>query len=163
MQKAKRSDMNIKKIQELIELMNNNDLAEIAIEQEGSKVKLVKKGAGSAEQRIISIPQAVSAQQSAAEAIAQPASAEKNPENNKNLSEIKAPMVGTFYRAPSPEAEPYAQVGNIIHKGDVLCIVEAMKLMNEVKSEIDGKIMRILVENAEPVEFGQVMFLVEPL
>ena len=72
-------------------------------------------------------------------------------------------MVGTFYRAPSPEAEPYVQVGNIIHKGDVLCIVEAMKLMNEVKSEIEGKIVSILVENAEPVEFNQAMFIVEPL
>jgi acetyl-CoA carboxylase biotin carboxyl carrier protein len=72
-------------------------------------------------------------------------------------------MVGTFYRAPSPEAPPYAEVGQVIEAGQVICIIEAMKLMNEIKSEIKGKILEILVDNAEPVEFGQSMFLIEPL
>ncbi|MFA5275771.1 MAG: acetyl-CoA carboxylase biotin carboxyl carrier protein, partial [Candidatus Omnitrophota bacterium] len=77
--------------------------------------------------------------------------------------EVKAPMVGTFYRAPSPEAPPYVEVGQVMEPGQVICIIEAMKLMNEIKSEIKGKILEILVDNAEPVEFGQPILLVEPL
>jgi acetyl-CoA carboxylase biotin carboxyl carrier protein len=87
-------------------------------------------------------------------------------ETEKNIIktvEIKAPMVGTFYRAPSPEVPPYVEVGQIIEPGQVVCIIEAMKLMNEIKSEIKGKIVDILVDNAEPVEFGQSMFIIEPL
>jgi len=72
-------------------------------------------------------------------------------------------MVGTFYRAPSPESPPYVEVGQVIEPGQVVCIIEAMKLMNEIKSEIKGKVVEILVENAEPVEFGQSMFIIEPL
>jgi acetyl-CoA carboxylase biotin carboxyl carrier protein len=72
-------------------------------------------------------------------------------------------MVGTFYRAPSPEAPPFVEAGGIIEPGQVICIIEAMKMMNEIKSEIKGKILELLVENAEPVEFGQPMFLIEPL
>jgi acetyl-CoA carboxylase biotin carboxyl carrier protein len=78
-------------------------------------------------------------------------------------AEIKAPMVGTFYRAPAPEAPPYAEVGQVVDVGQVICIIEAMKLMNEIKAEVKGKILEILVDNAEPVEFGQPMFLIEPL
>ncbi|MDD2679700.1 MAG: acetyl-CoA carboxylase biotin carboxyl carrier protein, partial [Candidatus Omnitrophica bacterium] len=77
--------------------------------------------------------------------------------------EIKSPMVGTFYRAPNPEAMPYVEVGQNIEPGQVICIIEAMKLMNEIKSEVRGKILEILVDNAEPVEFGQPVFLIEPL
>jgi acetyl-CoA carboxylase biotin carboxyl carrier protein len=81
----------------------------------------------------------------------------------KNTNEIKSPMVGTFYRAPSPEAPPYVNMGDIISPGQVVCIIEAMKLMNEIKSEVKGKIIDIQVDNAEPVEFGQVLFIVEPI
>ncbi len=79
----------------------------------------------------------------------------------ENLVEITSPMVGTFYRAPTPDAPPYAEVGNRISQGDVLCIIEAMKLMNELESEISGVIVEVCVENAEPVEYGQVLFRVE--
>ncbi len=81
----------------------------------------------------------------------------------KKYHEIKSPIVGTFYRAPSPDAEPYVKVGDIVQAGQVLCIVEAMKLMNEIESDINGKIVQILVENAQPVEYGQTLFLIEPL
>jgi len=80
----------------------------------------------------------------------------------KNYNSIKAPMVGTFYRAPSPDAPPYVEVGQIVSKGQVLCIIEAMKLMNEIQSEVDGTIRKILVENADPIEYGQDLFLLEP-
>ena len=81
---------------------------------------------------------------------------------DSNLVEFKAPMVGTFYRAPAPDAEPYVKEGDNISKGKVLCIIEAMKLMNEIEAEINGKIVKILVDNAQPVEYNQPLFLIEP-
>ena len=143
--------MNIKKIQELVEIMNENGLAQLEIEEEGSKIKLSKGSAGVVQQ-VVSHP---AAPQAAPEAQAAPAGA-------GNLKEVTSPMVGTFYPSPAPDADPYVKVGDIVHKGDVLCIVEAMKLMNEVKSEVEGKIVEICVESAEPIEFGQVMFRIEP-
>jgi acetyl-CoA carboxylase biotin carboxyl carrier protein len=156
--------MNIKRVQELVELMTGNDLTEVEIEEEGVKIRIIRKGdqiesqmphpqMTQAHLMQMSIPQAVSPQ----------AHAEAAKEDSKKYIEIKSPMVGTFYRSPSPEAGPYVQIGSVVHKGDVLCIVEAMKLMNEVKSEFDGKIAKITVENADAVEFGQVMFLLENL
>jgi acetyl-CoA carboxylase biotin carboxyl carrier protein len=82
---------------------------------------------------------------------------------SKNTVDINSPMVGTFYRAPSPEAPAYVNIGDNIEPGQVICIIEAMKLMNEIKSEVKGKITDIQVENAEPVEFGQVLFTIEPI
>ena len=90
--------------------------------------------------------------------------AEKSKENiqkMENIVYVKSPLVGTFYRAPSPESPPFVEVGSKIKKGDVLCIVEAMKVMNEIKSEVEGTVKEILVENATPVEFGQVLFVIE--
>lgn len=96
----------------------------------------------------------------AAEAPAAPAAAA--PEASRNLIEVKSPMVGTFYRAPAPEAPPYVEVGSTVSKGQTLCILEAMKLMNELEAEVDGIVREILVSNAEPVEYGQVLFRIEP-
>ena len=83
-------------------------------------------------------------------------------EENTNYLEVKSPMVGTFYRSSSPEKPPYAEVGKSINKGDVVCIIEAMKLFNEIEAEVSGKIVKVMVENAKPVEYDQVLFLVEP-
>ena len=138
--------MNTKKIKELIGLMADNNLTELEVEQEGMKIKLVKGNSGRVEQVVVP---AAPAQQTAPTA---PVISGK---------EVKAPMVGTFYRSPSPESPSFVEVGDTVNKGDVLCIIEAMKLMNEVKAEFGGKITAILAENAEPVEFGQVMFCVE--
>ncbi len=148
--------MNIKKIKELVDLMNENGLTEVEIEQEGMKVKLTKRAQGVVEQVVTS---------SAATSPAAPqAAAPEAPKDEKsNRKEIKSPMVGTFYRSPAPDADDYVKVGDVIQKGDVLCIVEAMKLMNEVKAEFGGRIVEIAVENAEPVEYGQTMFVVEPV
>jgi acetyl-CoA carboxylase biotin carboxyl carrier protein len=87
----------------------------------------------------------------------------KPEEAEGNLVPIKSPMVGTFYRAPAPGAKPYVDVGEVISAGQVVCIVEAMKLMNEIESEVAGRVVKILVENGKPVEFGQTLFLIEPL
>ncbi len=146
--------MNIKKIKELIELMNDNGLAEIEIEQDGTKIKLAKGPRGVVEQ-VVSSADVAERREPAHEEVAGP------PEKARNLKEVQSPMVGTFYRSPSPEADPYVQIGDIVQKGDVLCIVEAMKLMNEVKAEFGGRIVEIAVENAEPVEFGQTLYMIE--
>ena len=153
--------MNIKEIKEMINLMNENGLMELEIEKDGMRIRLKKTSAGTeafagpivVEREKISTPSAAEARQIA----------EATKEAAVKTVEIRAPMVGTFYRAPAPEAPPYAEVGQTIEAGQVICIIEAMKLMNEIKSEIRGKILEILVDNAEPVEFGQPMFLIEPI
>jgi acetyl-CoA carboxylase biotin carboxyl carrier protein len=107
-------------------------------------------------------PSAPAAPPSAPAAPAPAAEAAAAPAAGANLVEIRSPMVGTFYRAPSPEAPPYVEVGSRVTKGQTLCILEAMKLMNELESEVSGIVREILVENAEPVEYGQVLFRIEP-
>ncbi len=102
-------------------------------------------------------PVAPAASQDVAAAPAAPAEAPAS-----NLIDVVSPMVGTFYRAPAPEAPSYVEIGSTVHKGQTLCILEAMKLMNELESEVDGVVREILVENADPVEYGQVLFRIEP-
>jgi oxaloacetate decarboxylase alpha subunit len=147
--------MNIKKIKEIVDLMNENDLTEVEIEQEGIKIKLAKKPHGVVERVITPVAERKGP-------MPEPEAPAGPQPPQKNVKEVKAPMVGTFYRSPSPDTDPYVKVGDVVQKGDVLCIVEAMKLMNEVKAEFGGKILEIAVENAEPVEYGQTLFLVEP-
>jgi len=151
--------MNIKEIKEMIALMNENGLLELEIEKDGLRIRLKKKSAAH-----IASDEPVFIEE---ETVGQGKPRLKdNSSSEKMLSktiEIKAPMVGTFYRSPSPDSPPYADVGQVVEVGQVICIIEAMKLMNEIKSEIKGKILEILVDNTEPVEFGQPMFLIEPL
>jgi biotin carboxyl carrier protein len=135
--------MDLEKLKEFIEFMNENNLCELEIEEEGKRIRL-KKNAG--EPPMI-VPQIVPKI--------------KEEEKKEGLIEIKSPMVGTFYRAPSPGAKPYVEVQDIIKPGDVVCIIEAMKLMNEIKAELGGRIIQILAENGQPVEFGQTLFIVE--
>ena len=150
--------MNIKEIKEMINLMNENGLVELEVEKEDMRIRL-KKTASGIEGPIVIERQGTASAPGAPAQIAQEA-------QDKNLIktvEIKSPIVGTFYRAPNPEAPAYVEAGQTIEPGQVICIIEAMKLMNEIKSEIRGKILEILVDNAEPVEFGQSLFLIEPL
>jgi acetyl-CoA carboxylase biotin carboxyl carrier protein len=84
------------------------------------------------------------------------------PQVTENLAAITSPMVGTFYRAPAPDADPYVESGDLVEVGQTVCIIEAMKLMNEIESEHRGRVVKVLVENAQPVEFGQKLFLIEP-
>jgi oxaloacetate decarboxylase alpha subunit len=150
--------MNIKEIKEMINLMNENNLVELEIEKDGMRIRLKKTSSGT---EAYSGPIVVERERVSGGHEKQAPGPLK--EMAVNTVEIKAPMVGTFYRAPSPEAPPYAEVEQLVEPGQVICIIEAMKLMNEIKSEIKGKILEILVDNAEPVEFGQPMFLIEPL
>lgn len=154
--------MNLKEIKEMIALMNENELMELEIEKDGMRIKL-KKSSG--ELSAFHQPVVIERTSPAASQATQGGLAENAAPAPVTIAtvEIKAPMVGTFYRAPSPEAPPYVEVGQTVESGQVICIIEAMKLMNEIKSEIKGKILEILVDNTEPVEFGQPMFLIEPL
>jgi len=151
--------MNIKEIKEMINLMNDNGLMELEVEKDGMRIRLKKTGASG---ESFSGPVVIER-----EKIPQAAQTREISESAERTAgktvEIKAPMVGTFYRAPSPEAPPYVEVGQIIEQGQVICVIEAMKLMNEIKSEIKGKIVEVLADNAEPVEFGQSMFIIEPV
>jgi len=149
--------VNIKEIKEMINLMNENNLMELEIEKDGVRIRIKRMGAGETSVTPLIIEKEISREKPVS---AMPTQAEPT---LARTVEIKAPMVGTFYRAPSPESAPYVEIGQIIEPGQIICIIEAMKLMNEIKSEIKGKISEILVENAEPVEFGQPLFLVEPL
>ncbi len=163
-----KTDLNY--IKKLIKILDTSDLTEIEIEEEGTRLKVVKNRAsvGSAAPQFIQYappPMQVPQQTSPAESQQKESAAPKTePESkpSKNVMEVRSPIVGTFYRAPSPTADPYIQVGQDIKVGSVLCIIEAMKLMNEIESEVEGKITKILVENGKPVEYNQVLFLVEP-
>ncbi|MFA5096157.1 MAG: acetyl-CoA carboxylase biotin carboxyl carrier protein [Candidatus Omnitrophota bacterium] len=150
--------MNVKEIKEMVNLMNENGLVELEIEKEGMRIRLKKTLPG---QESYNGPIVVERHPAPAAGVRQPA--ETAGEIQTKTLEVKSPMVGTFYRAPSPEAPPYVEAGQQIEPGQVICIIEAMKLMNEIKAEVRGKILEILVDNAEPVEFGQPVFLIEPL
>jgi oxaloacetate decarboxylase alpha subunit len=150
--------MNLKEIKDMINLMNEHNLVELEIEKGDLKIRL-KKATGAAEGAAdVLVERIVPAAHISSEA----KTAQRTGEETKKLIEIKAPIVGTFYRAPSPDAAPFVEVGQEIEIGQVICIIEAMKLMNEIKSEVKGKVVDILAENADPVEYGQILFLIEP-
>ena len=150
--------MNLKEIKEMINLMNEHNLSEIEVEKGDMKIKLRKATASSPEVMVERAPFAPSDAPRPTEA-----DLGKLEADTRKLVEIKAPIVGTFYMAPSPDAAPFVEVGQDIEVGQVVCVIEAMKLMNEIKSEVKGKIVDILAENADPVEYGQILFLIEPM
>ena len=160
--------MNKKYIQSLIRLVEESEIESLEVSRWGSRVKITQKlqassnGHNGSAVVVAAPPPTVEATQSAAK----PQKAAEPPaqvaDNKSNLVEIKSPMVGTFYRAPSPDADPYVSVNERITEGQVVCIVEAMKLMNEIESEVSGRVVETLVENAKPVEFGQVLFRIDP-
>jgi acetyl-CoA carboxylase biotin carboxyl carrier protein len=159
--------MNLKEIRQLIKLVEGSDIGELEIMEDGKKLRISKNGKYNSDNLIAVNPALY--QTPAAVPVAPPApvvSAAESPGSDsqvteKKYQEVKSPMVGTFYSAPSPDSDPYIEIGQNIEVGQTLCIVEAMKLMNEIESEYSGKIAKILVENAQPVEFNQVLFLME--
>jgi acetyl-CoA carboxylase biotin carboxyl carrier protein len=165
--------MDLKELKRLVDLFEKSGISELEIDEKGTRVKLRKGGGGSTE---------VSQQKHAPSAILYHQAHEQPPAVPHKIEEVTAgikhkklipqgenyvivesPMVGTFYRSPSEVAEPYVKEGDTVEKGQVLCIVEAMKLMNEIESEAQGRIVSILVENAHPVEFGEPMFVIEKM
>jgi len=155
-------------IKRLVEIVEESNIGEIEITETrwGKRTIKISKNSSAANSSTHVIQAAPAVPQPAAPAAA-PTPAPAAPEtesapSTSSGSEIKSPMVGTFYRAPAPDADPYVEVGTVVKKGQVLCIIEAMKLMNEIESEVDGKITKLLVENAQPVEYNQPLFIVEP-
>jgi acetyl-CoA carboxylase biotin carboxyl carrier protein len=147
--------MEIKDIKQLVRLMVESDLGELDIAEGETKIHL-KRGAGG-----MPVPAAPVAPAEGAPA-AQASSAPAAPAPASNLVEIKSPMVGTFYAASSPDSEPYVSSGTVVGEDGVVCIIEAMKVMNEIKAECSGTIVETCVKNAQPVEYGQVLFRVKP-
>ena len=151
------------KIRMLIRLVEESDIGELEVSSWGRKVCIRKKAtSGNGNNPHVSpIPQVPPP--AAVENLEVTTKTPQKPVSKTQLTEIKSPIVGTFYKAPAPDAKAYVEVGQQIKPGQVLCIIEAMKLMNEIESEIHGRVVEILVENAKPVQFGQALFLVEPL
>jgi len=142
-------------VEQVVELAVRHNLAELEVEAAGTRIRIVREHA----------PGALAPRgdrESAAAAALQP-SAPDLAESTAHLLPVEAPMVGTFYRAPKPDSPPFVTEGDVVKEGQVLCIVEAMKLMNEIEAKVAGRIVKVVAENGQPVEFGQPLFLVEPL
>jgi acetyl-CoA carboxylase biotin carboxyl carrier protein len=157
------NDIDIKKLQELIEIMKTNSLEELEINQGESKIFLKRSSPQNLRQPMAAPPifihgaSSESAPAQLADASAHPAGVK-----DKNLIEIKSPIVGTFYAKPSPDAESYVEIGSKVDARTVVCIIEAMKVMNEIRAETDGTIVECCVNNGQAVEYGQVLFKVKP-
>ncbi|MBC9912489.1 acetyl-CoA carboxylase biotin carboxyl carrier protein [Chitinophaga varians] len=161
--------MDFKQIQELVKMINKSNISELSIEQDKFKITIKQKD--NEVQQVIAVPAAAAPIQTVAavapaaapvQAAATPAAAAPAAPKADNLITIKSPMIGTFYRSAGPDKAPFVNVGDEIAAGKVVCIIEAMKLFNEIESEVSGKIVKVLVDDATPVEYDQPLFLVEP-
>ena len=148
--------MDIRKVKKLIEMLEDSNLEEIEIQEGEESVRLVKSNRQnqSHQTQSIMIPQASSVQEQPPQEV----SLEDTSDDKQDANSIDSPMVGTFYASASPGAKPFVSVGDLVSEGDVVCIVEAMKMMNEIKSEFSGTVLSVNVENSEPVEYGQSLF-----
>ncbi|MCK9222863.1 MAG: acetyl-CoA carboxylase biotin carboxyl carrier protein [Limnochordia bacterium] len=144
--------MHLEEVRELIRIFEESKISEMELETEGFKIALKKSGSNAYNIQLARVPSAEAPTQRTVPELEEP---------NLNQVIITAPMVGTFYRASSPDAEPYVSLGDMLTVGQPICVIEAMKVMNEIESEVSGKVIQILVEDAQPVEYGQPLFVVE--
>ena len=155
--------MREKTIKKLIRLVEESDIDVLEVSSWGQKVRITRRtngtGPGEGERPVFQYNTRVTAAPPAPEP---EVPAEKPQDDEEKLVAIKAPMVGTFYAAPAPDAKPYVEINQRIETGQVVCIVEAMKLMNEIEAEVTGRVVKVCIDNAQPVEFGQVLFLIDP-
>ena len=152
--------MDKKRIEELIRLVEESDINELYVRSFLNSVRIVKSVSATAAPGMV---EETVAARVPSPPPAEPAESDDTTEDrDSGLVPIASPMVGTYYASPSPEAPPYVRQGDHVSKGQVVCIVEAMKLINEIESEVSGTVVRIAVENAQPVEFGQTLFMIEP-
>jgi acetyl-CoA carboxylase biotin carboxyl carrier protein len=146
-----------RQIQEMIDLLKRNQLTELEIERAGVRIRVrYEVGVKTVAATVTESGPSTASTFSQATPVSAPV------EDASGQITITSPIVGTFYRSPSPDADPYVEEGDYVKKGQVLCIVEAMKLMNEIESEVDGRVTKILVESTKPVEYGQALFLIDP-
>ena len=150
--------MDLRKLKKLIDLVQESGIAELEITEGEEKVKIVRGGVVSVVPTVTAPVPAIAAEPAAASAPAAPAGTEA-PAAAQEGHVVKAPMVGTFYRSASPDAKPFVEVGQAVKEGDTICIIEAMKLMNEIEADASGTIKAVLVENGQPVEYGQPLFI----
>jgi acetyl-CoA carboxylase biotin carboxyl carrier protein len=156
--------MDLKEIQNLIKFVSNSGVAEVKLEMDDVKItiKTTVEGTSPEITYLQQAPVAQAAPQAAPAPVAAAPVAAAPVAENSNYITVKSPMIGTFYRKPSPDKPMFVEVGSAISKGDVLCVIEAMKLFNEIESEVSGKIVKILVDDMSPVEFDQPLFIVDP-
>ena len=147
--------MDLRKVKKLIELLEESGLSEIEITEGEDKVRITKGGKPSPQVKAIE-----RTQESETLSTSEPLDVHTQNKSNNGFHEVKAPMIGTFYQSPDPDSEAFVKVGDPVSEGDTLCIIEAMKMMNKIESDISGTIERILVQNGDPVEFDQVLFLI---
>jgi len=145
--------MELEDLKQLLELLKDTDITELQVEKDGTKVKIKREKTFSSLEMPLHKPSTALREKIIAE----------TEEETQRLVTITSPIVGTFYRAPTPEAVSFVEIGAKVNKGQVLCIVEAMKLMNEIESDVDGIVVKILVENGQPVEYGEPLFLIDPV
>ena len=153
--------MDLNLIKKLVKIVDTSEITDLEVEENGLRIKVAKKLRTF---RTYEQPQVVLGNTSLQESTEKNAPAKETNlavEIAENVHEIKSPIVGTFYRAPAPDADSYVQVGDTVSQGAVLCIVEAMKLMNEIESDVSGRIIKILAENGKPVEYNQPLFLIQ--
>jgi acetyl-CoA carboxylase biotin carboxyl carrier protein len=160
--------MDLRKLKKLIDLVQESGIAELEITEGEERVRIARGGAVSvtpltaAALPIAAVAAAPAAGAPAAPAAPAPAAAPAEPPPGSEGHVVKSPMVGTFYRAPAPDAKPFIEVGGSVKEGQTLCVIEAMKLMNEIEAEVDGTVAEIFVQNATPVEFGEPLFRIVP-
>ncbi len=158
--------MDIREIQNLIKFVAKSGATEVKLEMDDFKItiKTTAEGTESTTTYVQHMPMAAAPQVAAPQVVASPAAPAAAPavDDNSKYVTVKSPIIGTFYRKPAPDKPMFVEVGSTIGKGDVLCVIEAMKLFNEIESEVSGKIVKILVDDASPVEFDQPLFLVDP-
>ena len=159
--------MDLDEIKKILDLMRENDLAEFELEQEGVKVRLRKNSRPQWSNHPAAVPAVAYAPPPPAAAPAYAAEPASSPltaaSEDVDLAIIKSPIVGTFYRSPEPEAKPFAEVGQMVKTGQTLCIIEAMKLMNEINAECDGEVVKVYVENGRAVHYGERLFAIRPV
>ena len=157
--------MDTKEIKKIIQMMKDNDLSEFELEEEGFRIA-IKCRDRNAPPVVVGAPlqpsTIVSAPANETDPLPQGAQDDETKDDSEGLHKVVSPMVGTFYRSPAPDLDPFVSVGSEVEEDQVVCIVEAMKVMNEIHAEMRGVIRKVLVENATPVQFGQTLFLVEP-
>ncbi len=152
--------MDIRKVKKLIELLQESEIAELEITEGDDSVRICRYPAAAVSAPAPPVPLAPAAVQAPAPATAATASVPVV-ETSSGGHQVTAPMVGTFYDSPAPGAKPFVQIGSMVGEGDVLCIIEAMKMMNQIEADVSGTIVSVLIENGEPVEFDQPLFIIE--
>lgn len=153
--------MDLLLLKKLLRIFESSTISEMEIEEEGLRVRLSKKIEVVSQSTVLNPTSISLPPQQAAKPAESVAPVVKEEKKSENIHEIKSPIVGTFYRAPAPDADAFVKVGDVVSVGTTLCIIEAMKLMNEIESDVNGKVLKILVENGRPVEYNQPLFLIE--